>query len=322
LQNKTKIYKKLNWSLFYKGIKILLPLFISYAFYHKFYGQNNFEWPFFWKQFQKMNVWLIVFLLLMSFFNWSIETIKWQMIIKKISPMTFKTAFKSVLSGMAISQVFPNKTGEYIGRMAFVEDHHKIETGVLSIWASLSQLSITLLFGVISLPFVSPLSGQYQWVFLISCFGLLILVLSAFLLFDKLSFFFKKTKFYFMIQNINLVSNQTLVFIFGLSMLRFMMFGLPYVVLVNYFASNANDVSWFIMSMAVSCVFLMQTVSPQFILTDLLLRMSIPSLVFSGIILFETSMEFIPGLMIYVFNVLLPMLIGALIFLTHQFKNR
>jgi hypothetical protein len=297
-------------------------LFISYALYHKFYGQRSFEWQFFWKQFQSMNIGLIAFLIMMSFLNWSIETIKWQLIIKKIEPMTFKKSFKSVLSGMAISQIFPNKTGEYIGRMAFVDDEHKLETGVLSIWSSLSQLSITLLFGVISLPFVSPIAGQYKHLFLIMCIGIFILVLSVFLFIDKLSFIFRKTKFYFMVQNIKAVSNQTLLYIFGLSLLRFIMFALPYVVLVYYFSSNANQISWFIISMAVSCVFLLQTVSPQFILTDLLLRMSIPSLVFSGILLFETSMEFIPGLMIYFFNVLIPMLIGTLIFLTHQFKKK
>lgn len=299
-----------------------MPLFIAYALYHKFYGSHNFNWPFFWKQMQSIEAWMVFFLFGMSFFNWSIETIKWQLIIKNISPMLFKTAFKSVLSGMAISQVFPNKTGEYIGRMAFVADENKLETGVLSIWSSLSQLSITLLFGVIALPFVSPLVGQYKTVFLITCFLLFIVVVLSFVFFHKLSFIFKKTKFYFMIQNIQIVSSKTLMVIFVLSLIRFMMFALPYTFLVHHFALNATSISWHIIFLSVSCVFLMQTVSPQFILTDLMLRMSIPSLVFSGIFIFESSVEFIPGLIIYVFNVLIPMLIGAIIFLTHQFKNR
>ncbi|MDP2176311.1 MAG: lysylphosphatidylglycerol synthase domain-containing protein [Bacteroidota bacterium] len=299
-----------------------MPLLIAYALYHKFYGQNSFDWLILGRKFLSLNGWIILFLILMSFFNWSIETIKWQIIIKNISPMRFITAFKSVLAGMAISQVFPNKTGEYIGRMAFVDDENKLETGVLSIWSSLSQLSITLLFGVIALPFVSPLVGQYKTVFLIACFLLLIAVVLSFVFFHKLSFIFKKTKFYFMIQNIQIVSGRTLLLIFILSLFRFMMFALPYTILVHHFALNATSISWYIIFLSVSCVFLMQTVSPQFILTDLMLRMSIPSLVFSGILIFETSIEFIPGLIIYVFNVLLPMLIGAIIFLTHQFRNR
>jgi len=46
----------------------------------------------------------------------------------------------------------------------------------------------------------------------------------------------------------------------------------------------------------------------------------VPALVFSGGMVANQSLDFLPGIIIYLFNVVLPMFIGAMVLLTLKLK--
>ena len=55
--------------------------------------------------------------------NWSIEAIKWRLLIKKMQPITFIEALKGVLSGVAVGTFTPNRIGEFGGRILYLKEH-------------------------------------------------------------------------------------------------------------------------------------------------------------------------------------------------------
>jgi hypothetical protein len=98
-----------------------------------------------------------------------------------------------------------------------------------------------------------------------------------------------------------------------------MTFVIPYALLVQWFGvGHYHSMLWAMVG--VSTVYLIQTLGPSFILTDIAIRVSVPALVFSGGIVANQSLDFLPGIIIYLFNVVLPMFIGAMVLLTLKLK--
>jgi hypothetical protein len=99
-----------------------------------------------------------------------------------------------------------------------------------------------------------------------------------------------------------------------------MTFVIPYAILVQWFGvGHYASILWAVIG--VSTVYLIQTLGPSFILTDIAIRVSVPALVFSGGMMANQSLDFLPGIIIYLFNVVFPMFLGALVLLTLKLKS-
>lgn len=92
--------------------------------------------------------WLII---VFVFVNWGLEARKWQWLLRSIQPISFLTAFKSVLCGVSFSLNTPNRIGEYGGRILFVQEGNRIKAITLSIAGGMAQLIITMLMGCLGL---------------------------------------------------------------------------------------------------------------------------------------------------------------------------
>ena len=267
-----------------------------------------------------MNPLLIVALLFFSILNWSLESVKWRWTLKPISKLTFKQSFLSVLSGVAVSQVFPNKTGEYIGRLAFVENKYKWIAALISIWGSVSQLFMTLLFGVLGIVYLN-LYQSYQGVVIVS----VLLMLLSFIVFANLPFIISKLNWKYLVklkQSSPYFNRKRLSSLLLISMLRYFSFVISYLLLV-YYISNSSQYFVTIMA-AISVVFLLQTIVPSFLFSDIIARISIPVLVFSKlpVPVFANQLAYLPGLILYLFNLILPALFGVFIFTLKKINDK
>jgi hypothetical protein len=90
---------------------------------------------------------LLLIVVLMMPVNWSIETLKWKFLIKKIEHVTFVKAFLAVFAGITIGTFTPNRSGENVGRVFILEHANRWEGVFITFIGSLSQILITLLFG-------------------------------------------------------------------------------------------------------------------------------------------------------------------------------
>ena len=96
-------------------------------------------------------IWNLVAVLVLMLVNWTIETFKWKLAVQKIQQVGFFTAFKAVLSGVSFSVTTPNRVGEYLGRVLYMNEGNRLKAISLTITGSISQLIVTLVMGLAGL---------------------------------------------------------------------------------------------------------------------------------------------------------------------------
>lgn len=93
---------------------------------------------------------LIIVLILMGF-NWFLETAKWKLLLEYISPTGWLRCLRSVLSGVTVSILTPNRIGEFAGRVLHLEKGVRVKAAIASVIGSMNQLLITILAGGVGL---------------------------------------------------------------------------------------------------------------------------------------------------------------------------
>ncbi len=295
-------------------LKIIVPIGLAIVLYFKFFKNTQFSISNFLLHFKELPSYIFFLLILATTINWFLEALKWNILINQIEKTTFLKSLKSVLSGVTVSQLLPFRTGEYIGRLCYVEDKNKINAALLSVFGSFSQLLMTLNIGVVGL--------LYLQIFQLSniVISIIIMITIAFnVIYFKPSLLKIKRKHSIIVainDAISLLENKkTMYIVFLISLLRYISFLIPYALLSMYFQLSIHT-SLIYYLMASSCVFLFQTLSPNFILTDIAIRVTIPTLVFNGIQQHSFSgVDYLPGMIIYTFNVLFPTIVGIYYFI-------
>lgn len=312
MQNKTNIKQK--WSILYKVLKIVVPIGLAIVLYLKFFKNTQFSISLFIKQFRELPYFFYCLLFLASSINWFLETLKWQILINHLEKTSFFKSLKSVLSGVTVSQLLPFRTGEYIGRLCYVEDKNKINAALLSVFGSFSQLLMTLNIGIFGLIYLNLFALKTSILILIFC-----ITIALNLLYFKPSLLRFKNRHPLLSainESILLIDNKkTILIVYLISFLRYLSFLIPYA-LLSYYYQLSPEKSYIYFISASSCVFLFQTLSPNFILTDIAIRVTIPTLVFNGIQQQSYSgVDYLPGMILYSFNVMLPTVLGIYFFI-------
>src|SRR5574344_205007 len=118
--------------------------------------------------------------------NWSIESVKMQILLRRIQSFLFLSTLKIVITGVSFSCLFPNRYGEFIGRSVAAKNQ-KFQVGLVSLITSLAQTIITLLCGFTALLFYlfqNQSNPFFNYSILILTFCVLIF---CFLIYFKLS---------------------------------------------------------------------------------------------------------------------------------------
>ena len=225
--------------------------------------------------------WLVILLALV---NWGIEARKWQVLLKPLQAIGFFRAYRSVLSGLALSLNTPNRMGEYGGRILYVKEGSRLKAISLSIAGSISQLIITLALGcggLVYLIYFSKLQTEYvmglslYWIkFLLLISGIITGLLILF--FFRLSWLIKllekipySSRF---IQYLNVLEQFTaklLLRLLSLSFFRYLVFVLQYILLLQVLHV---EIFWFDCFWIISILFLVLAIVPSFAIADLGIR--------------------------------------------------
>jgi hypothetical protein len=95
--------------------------------------------------------WKLYGVFLLMGFNWGIEALKWKISLQNIQRLGWWRAFKAILAGTCIASFTPNRVGEYMGRMIFVDPGNKLRSIAPTILCSMSQTLVTLVLGTLGL---------------------------------------------------------------------------------------------------------------------------------------------------------------------------
>ena len=94
-------------------------------------------------------------------FNWGIETLKWQYLLRGIERISFIRAMKAVLAGVSLAIITPSRIGEYGGRIWYLKAGLRLKGVVVTIIGSIGQISATLILGSLGILYFFFISGWH-----------------------------------------------------------------------------------------------------------------------------------------------------------------
>jgi hypothetical protein len=281
---------------------------------------------------QQWKLWLVVALMPL---NWGIEARKWQLALRSIGGIPFRDAFRAIFTGTTMASFTPNRMGEYLGRILYIKQGHRIASISLTIVCSIAQLLITLVVGTVGILYLRhslhqpSLSAPPHLELGLNALLCVVAVLLASLtiIYFRLSWMVRilkkipgTDKHQAYIKVLENFETKTLLRILFLSFGRYIVFIIQYALIFPVFGVFLSFVQvWGGMSV----VFLAMAVVPTFtFLTELGLRWEASIQVLE---LFSANAVgiFAASFAIWLINLIVPALIGSLLILSIKlFKNR
>ena len=268
-----------------------------------------------------LKFWLVIVLM---FFNWGIEALKWKVLMQPLEPISFFTSLKATFSGVAFALNTPNRIGEYGGRILYIKEGNRIKAVTLTIVGSFSQLIVTLVFGTIGLFVLHnlmvsiPVLKNYTWGLQLFQILLVVLITILFVIYFNTSLIIKKiekvgilkkwNRFFSLLEEVSL---NILLKVFVLSVVRFIIFGIQYNLLLQVMHV---PIDWTVGFWLIAILFLMLAIIPSIALLELGLRWQYNLFLFG---LFSTNAIGIYAVAtgIWLINLVLPAIIGTILML-------
>ena len=271
--------------------------------------------------------WLVIMLALV---NWGIEARKWQVLLKPLQSIRFLRAYRSVLSGLALSLNTPNRMGEYGGRILYVKEGSRLKAISLSIAGSISQLIITLALGCGGLVYLIYFSNlQTEYVMGLSLYWIKFLLLISSIITGFLILFFFRLSWLIKLlekipyssrftQYLNVLEQFTakiLLRLLSLSFFRYLVFVLQYILLLQLLHV---EIFWFDCFWIISILFLVLAIVPSFAIADLGIRGKFSTALLS---LYSANIVGILGTTfgIWCINLFIPAFAGSILILGIKF---
>ncbi len=269
---------------------------------------------------------LVVALMLL---NWGLEARKWRLLLMDVERLTGTRSFAATLAGCGVSLITPNRTGEFLGRVLFVRPGSRIAAASLTVLGNISQVLVTLVMGSLAFALLLlldrplPLAGGWLLGALITAsliFSLIaaVLFLRPGLLRQVLDVIPILRRHHDRFRVLGEVPPSRLLAALVLSVLRYGVFAVQFLILLGVFGSAAGTAD---AVLAVPAIFLLTTLVPTVMLTELGVRMSAAHLILQPLgdagptAVLATSA-------LWTINVLLPAVIGSVILLVARIRTQ
>ena len=314
----------------------ILFIWLSWAIYKQLKTQTDLQqsWQIILDALNGPQNWKIVLVLFLMLMNWGIEARKWQLQVTSIETISFLQSFKAILAGQAMGFNTINRIGEPAARAAYLQEGNKIRGVVLSITGSMAQIIVTFLMGTLSMLYMRwCILNEERQLEGLSVFWLdgFIYVIGAGILLFTLSYFKLSgiiqlleripwvAKYRFFIEKLESVKVDELVRLLSLSLGRYLVFLLQYLLLFQVFGINLYWLDAFAM---VGVMLTVLAVIPSMALAELGFRGKVSLLLFG--LLSNNSIGIIATAAgIWLINLILPAILGTLFILGLRiFRNK
>jgi uncharacterized membrane protein YbhN (UPF0104 family) len=254
-------------------------------------------------------LWLI--LVVMSVINWSLEAWKWKILLAKHDQISFLRSFAAVWAGVAFGLFTPNRTGEFVGRILFV--NKKPEAAGATIFGNIAQLGITLLMGLAALIFSNEiwtidLLGIGIQLNFVSWLGLALIVYIMLLwnFWKRVAQKLKGKIAQILSHLFTGFDRKQMLAAWSLSFVRYLVFWFQFILVLSFLSSSSlGDIIW-----TVPLTYLLQAVVPSFAFAEIGVRAFSISTIFAWFQLPPES-AIIASLLIWMINVIFPAMCGA-----------
>lgn len=324
-----------------KNIKIFLnyvlgPLlfaWLSYSVFKQIKNQPNLEesWVNIKASFTDTRVLNFILVFVLMFVNWSLEALKWKISVQGVQPVSFFKSLKAIFSGVSFSVTTPNRTGEYLGRVLYMDDGNRLRVISLTILGSISQLLVTIFFGLVGLLILRPdidnvsLSGWMEWVKDLGIIGASITFIVLTVFYFRIGWLVKWIdkipaikKYIWLINELEKTDTTLLLRLLSISLLRYLVFAMQYFLLFRFFGVEVN---WWQGFWATAIVFFVMAITPTIELFEVVKKMYVTKEIFAIFTVNTLAIGFVTTT-IWCINLVIPAAIGSLLILGIKFFKK
>jgi hypothetical protein len=313
-------YKRINLFI----LKLALAGLLFYNLYSKF-TEKGFAQTFylFKNEFSPDKLYYLGFVILLTFFNWGFETLKFYLCVQRVEKISYWKAYRGILYGNALNLIFPASIGELTGRPLVLKDENRISGSGVAYYVSIVQKVASPLIGMLFLAYAHyhGFLSQEKLSFLnlgLSIAGVIVLISVI----DVLFWLFMYLKPEIMINWLAKVKSLKKIFeslgeflhynfatkltLLGIGSIRFFIFVTQYWLLMFIFF---NEFPYFEFYILCGVYFLAQFVIPSMGALDVGIRANLVLFVFS--IYTKNFVQLMAvNYLIWVINLLIPSLFG------------
>jgi hypothetical protein len=290
---------------------VLVPVTFGFIFYKLFYAYHITS---LWQQVQiTWNTDRVIALLavvVLMLVNWGIESAKWKLLVQRTEFITNKQAAQAVLSGIALNIITPNQLGDFVGRVMHLKKLDKVRGTLLTVIGHTAQVIMTAAFGLFALIWFALSQAKIaistaDWLFLtVSILSLL--SMAAYLNISILAKLPLANKYRHFLDVFRMYTRSELVQVLLFSFLRYVIFVIQYVLLMQVFKVDVSIVN------AIACiiaVMFVQSFVPSFILVDVGMR-GASALWFFSFFTPAVAPVLLTAYSLWMINLMLPGLLG------------
>ncbi len=261
------------------------------------------------------NVLLMVLAFVLMPVNMAFETRKWQKSILSVEKVPFRKAYTAIFTGITAGMMFPNRTGDFLGRIFILEKGNRIKAAMLTFVGNIAQMLVTVSLGCIAWIFFAQ---ENSYVLIIS---LIIIVLGDILYFNihilrhlqRLIPNKWRPRAEKYMDIFSSFSKRDLTQILLLALAKYAVYSFQFVLLIWAFDVPLN---YFEAMIPIMITYLLMTVIPYITITEIAVRGGVCISVFEawlgikGISTSFTMMVFSASTMLWLYNLAIPAVIG------------
>ena len=269
---------------------------------------------------------LIAVVLGLMFVNWGLESRKWRLLVRDLEPISKWRAFIATIAGTPIGLITPNRVGEFVGRVLFLEPEHRIAASFATAVGSIAQFVVTVVLGLLGLIAMVLLADPDRVSNDVAALiGLCALVAGATVL-----LYFNPDLLRATVARLPVIkrwerhaavlerfSTGMLTRVLVISALRYAVFTVQFALLLAVFA---RGLSWTDAIASIPATFLVATLIPTVMLTELGVRGSVAVALISP----DSSQDhavFLVSTALWLINLGLPALAGGIILLAARIRS-
>lgn len=247
--------------------------------------------------------------------NILLESIKWKLLVNKHERVSLRWALQSVVAGLSLSIITPNQLGDFAGRVLKLKVFHKMKGALVAVVGHTPQLFWVTLAGLIAFasnPELLAIDTKWQKTIIVFAAVFAVGFMVFYLNMRGLSKLVTHPKIQFYTEVFGAYNTKELLYIWGISAMRYIIYSSQYVLLIYFFDTGISV--WQAIG-AVSATLCAQMFMPSFLVVEIGLR-GVSALWFLGRFSDQYVSILLSAYSLWILNIMIPALYGLFVFST------
>lgn len=307
---------------FFVLIKISTVVAAFYFIHQKLTNNNALEFYTFIGFLNKNGIFslkTIIFLAVLTGFNWFFEILKWQKLVSPTKKITLKNASEQSLGALTASLLTPNRIGEYGAKAIYYTKDFRKCILLINLLSNLLQMGVTTILGVIGFSFfvskyhiALAYPKLFQFILIIAFSTALVIFILRKTKLSIKGFSLEKMKTFILKYPKKLIAIG-----FCLSLLRYLIFSFQFYYLLTIFGIH---ISYLHAMSIITSMYLLASIIPSIFVFDVLIKGSVAVYLFSFVGVNAFTVLCIVTLM-WIFNFVFPSILGSYFVLNFKFPE-